>query len=61
MLLLLKANQMQAGADWDTVIAISAGLLGVACLVLLAGLVVSHLLQRSRMKKRHAGSRRRHT
>ena len=56
MLLLLRARQVQAGADWDTVTGITVAVLLIAGVAFLLSLVFSRLAKRQRFRN----SRRRH-
>lgn len=59
LLLLLKGRQLQAGADWDTVIGISVGLIIAASIALIVALVVSRMLHARRFKRSQLRARRR--
>jgi hypothetical protein len=61
MMLLLKGKQLQAGADWDSMISISVGLISFAAAALLVGLVLSRLMQKRRLRGRRGRPRRRLT
>jgi hypothetical protein len=58
MTLLAKARQMQAGADWDTMIGVTVGFLLVAGVAFLLLLVVSRVVKRSRFRSGAARARR---
>jgi hypothetical protein len=63
LLLFFKTDQIQAGASWDTIIAVSIGMLlvgGVALLVVLAFSRLSHD-RRVRRAKLHSRHRHQHT
>lgn len=59
LLLALKGKQIQAGADWDSVIGISVGILMLAGVLLLLALIISRIAQRRRVKRAHHRGRRR--
>lgn len=58
LLVVAKAKQMQAGADWDTMIGLTVGFLLVAGLAFLLLLVVSRVVKRHRFRSAAARSRR---
>jgi hypothetical protein len=58
LLLVAKAKQLQGGADWDTMIGITVGLLLVAGLAFLLLLVVSRVVKRNRFSSAAARARR---
>ena len=49
-MLLAKAKQMQAGADWDTMIGVTVGFLLIAGVAFLLVLVISRVVTRSRLR-----------
>ena len=61
LLLFLKGKQLQAGANWDSIIGISIGLLLIASLALIIALVISRVIHARRFKRAHMRSLRRHT
>jgi hypothetical protein len=58
LLVVAKAKQMQAGADWDTMIGLTVGFLLVAGLAFLLVLVGSRVVKRNRFRSAAARSRR---
>jgi hypothetical protein len=60
LLLFLKGKQLQAGADWDSVIGISIGLLLIASMALIIALVISRVIHARRFKRAQMRSLRRH-
>ena len=50
LLLLAKDRQMQAGADWDTMIGVTVGFLLIAGVAFLLLLAVSRVVKRSRFR-----------
>ena len=56
--MLAKAKQMQAGADWDTMIGVTIGFLLIAGVVFLLLLVISRVVKRNRFRSAAARSRR---
>lgn len=60
LLLLAKSRQMQAGADWDTMIGVTVGFLLVAGVAFLLLLVISRVVKRNRFRSAAARSRRGH-
>ncbi|HKQ54151.1 MAG TPA: hypothetical protein VJT74_17370 [Pyrinomonadaceae bacterium] len=56
-MLFLKAKQMQAGADWDTMIGFTVVFLLVAGVAFLLVLVVSRVVKRNRFRSAAARSR----
>lgn len=49
-MLLAKAKQMQAGADWDTMIGVTVGFLLIAGVAFLLVLVISRVVTRGRLR-----------
>jgi hypothetical protein len=60
MLFLLKAKQMQAGADWDSVISVTVATLLLAGIAFLLILFISRISKGRRLKRGGGRSRRRH-
>jgi hypothetical protein len=58
LLLVLKGKQIQTGANWDSVISISVGILLLAGVVLLLALIISRIAQSRRVKRAHHRGRR---
>jgi hypothetical protein len=61
LFLFLKGKQLQAGANWDSVVGISIAIILVASVALIVGLIVSRFLQNRRFKRSHFRARRRET
>jgi len=61
LLLFVFKKQLQAGANWDSVIGISIGILLAGSILLIAGLVISRVRQARRFKRAHARPRRGHS
>lgn len=61
LLLFLKGKQLQAGANWDSVIGISVALLLIASVALIIALVISRVVHARRFKRAHVRSPRRRT
>lgn len=60
LLLLSKARQMQVGADWDSMIGVTVGLLLLAGVAFLLVLAISRVAKRNRLKSGSMRSRRSH-
>jgi hypothetical protein len=61
VLIVLKAQQIQAGASWDSVVTMSVAALLLISVAVLLALVISRIIQNRRLKRAHRrGRRRRH-
>jgi hypothetical protein len=60
MLLLLKAKQIQAGAEWDSVIGVTVAILLIAGIAFLLLLFISRGSKRRQFKRGGGRSRRKH-
>ena len=58
LLLFWFKKQMQAGANWDSVIGISIGILLVGSVLLIGGLIISRMRQARRFRRAHMRPRR---
>ena len=58
MMMLWRARQMQAGADWDSMIGITVGFLLLAGVVFLLFLVISRVAKQRRFRSVARGRRR---
>ena len=60
LLIFLKAQQIQAGASWDSVVTLSVAVLLLTSVAVLLALVISRIIQNQRFKRAHRRARRRH-
>lgn len=60
MLALRAKQQIQAGANWDSIITISVSILLIVAVMLIVALVVSRIIQNRRVRRAHHRPRRRH-
>lgn len=58
-ILTIKSSQIQAGANWDSVVTVSVGILLVIGAILILALVGSRIAHSFRIKKAHQRPRRR--